>query len=167
MYGRDEVGRGNRSPLIIGGRHQRHFAKSDIERLEIRKVLPAVKSCHRAICHVGKKRKMILIDVEMQNVEFFRELADPVEHQHVIRGCVADIAVEAQCHGRAAHQLGSGNGVRAREQGHFMTQSDQLIREVGNNSLGPAIKPRRHTLHERRDLGNFHFCNSWPLRPYG
>jgi hypothetical protein len=36
-----------------------------------------------------KKRKMKLIGVEMQNVEFFRELADPVEHQHVIRGCVA------------------------------------------------------------------------------
>src|SRR6202045_5022159 len=80
----------------------------------------------------------------------------------VMRGCVADIAVEAQCHGRAAHQLGSGNGVRAREQGHFMTQSDQFIREVGNNPLGPAIKPRRHTLHERRDLGNLHSCNSWP-----
>src|SRR5205823_2720128 len=58
MYGRDEVGRGNRSLLVIGGRDQRHFAKSDIERLEIRKVLSAMKSCHRAICHLGKKRKM-------------------------------------------------------------------------------------------------------------
>ena len=82
--------------------------------------------------------------------------AYPVEHQHVIGDRVADIAVEAQCHGRAAHQLGSGDGVRAREQGHLVTQSDQFIREIGNNSLGPAIKPRRHALHKRRDLRNFH-----------
>src|SRR5256885_4997429 len=104
MYGRDEVGPGNRSLLIIGGRHQRHFAKSDIERLEIRTVLSAVKSCHRAICHMGKKRKMKQVDVEMQNVELFRELAHSVEHQHVIGDRVADITVEAQCYGGAAHQ---------------------------------------------------------------
>jgi hypothetical protein len=31
-----------------------------------------------------------------------------------------------------------------------VTQSDQLIREIGNDSLGPAIKPPRNT-----DLRNF------------
>ena len=46
--------------------------------------------------------------------------------------------------------------VRAREQRYFVTQSDQFIRKIGNNSLGPAIKPRRHALHKRRDLRNFH-----------
>ena len=77
--------------------------------------MPTVKSSHRAICHLGKKRKMKLVDVEMQNVEVFRELAYSVEHQHVIGDPIADIAVEAQCHGRAAHQLGGGDGVRTRE----------------------------------------------------
>ena len=99
---------------------------------------------------------MKLVDVEMQNVEFFRELTHPVEHQHVIGDRVTDVPVETQCCGRAAHELGSGDGVRACEQGHLVTQSDQLIREIGNNSLGPAIKPRRHALHKRRDLRNFH-----------
>jgi hypothetical protein len=84
MDGPDEVGLGDRPPLVIGDRDQGHFAKSDIERLEIGKVLSAVKSSHRAICHLGKKRKMKLVNVEMQNVEFFRELTHPVEHQHVI-----------------------------------------------------------------------------------
>jgi hypothetical protein len=103
---------------------------------------------------------MKLVDMEMQNVKFFRELAYPVEHQHVIGDRVADIAVEAQCHGRAAHKLGSGDGVRARKQGHLVTQSDQFIREIGNDSLGPAIEPRRHALHKRRDLRNFHVIYS-------
>ena len=109
---------------------------------------------------------MKLVNVEMQNVEFSREHAYPVEHQHVIRDRVADIEVEAQCHGRAAHELGSGDGVCTREQGHLVTRSDQFIREIGNNSLGPAIKPRRHALHERRDMRNFHeyFTPDGPAR---
>src|ERR1700730_3427151 len=121
MYGRDKVGLGDRPPLVVGDRDQRHLAKSDIERLEIGKVLSAVKSRHGAICHLGKKRKMKLVDVEMQNVEFFRELAYSVEHKHVIEDRVANIAVQAQCHGGAAHQLGGGDGVRACEQGHLVT----------------------------------------------
>jgi hypothetical protein len=36
-----------------------------------------------------------------------------------------------------------------------VTKSDQFIRKIGNDSLGPAIKPRRHALHKRRDLSNF------------
>jgi hypothetical protein len=99
---------------------------------------------------------MKLVDMKVQNVEFFRELAYPVEHQHVIRGLVADIAVEAQSHGCAAHELCSADGVRAREQGHLMPQPDQFIREIRDNSLCSTIKPRRHALHERRDLRNFH-----------
>jgi hypothetical protein len=39
-------------------------------------------------------------------------------------------------------------------------QSDQLICEIGNNSLGPDIKPRRHALHKRRDLRNFHVLST-------
>ena len=80
MNGRDEIGVGDRPPLVIGDRHQRHLAEAKIERLEVGRVLPTVKSGHRVICHLGKKRKMKLVDVEMQNVEVFRELAYSVEH---------------------------------------------------------------------------------------
>jgi hypothetical protein len=37
-----------------------------------------------------------------------------------------------------------------------MARSDQLVGEIGGDSLAAAIKPRRHALHERRDLRNFH-----------
>ena len=93
-------------------------------------------------------------------VKFFRELAYSVEHQHIIGDRVADIAVEAQCHGRAADQLGSGDGVRAREQGHLVTQSDKFLREIGNNSLGTAIKPRLHALRAARSAQFSCFFNS-------
>jgi hypothetical protein len=44
--------------------------------------------------------------------------------------------------------LGSGEGVCAREQGHRVTQSDQLIREIGDNSLGPAAIIHAHRLSD-------------------
>jgi CRP-like cAMP-binding protein len=68
MDGPDEVGLGDRPPLVIGDRDQGHFAESDIERLEIGKVLSAVKSSHRAICHLGKKRKMKPVDATTRAV---------------------------------------------------------------------------------------------------
>jgi hypothetical protein len=37
-----------------------------------------------------------------------------------------------------------------------MARSDQLIGEIGGDSLAAAVKSRRHALHERRDLRNFH-----------
>ena len=89
-----------------------------------------MKRRYCSIGHMAKQRKMKLVDMKVQNVEFFRELAYPVEHQHVIGGGVADIAVEAQGHGCAAHELCSANGVRAREQGHLVTQSDQFICKI-------------------------------------
>src|SRR5580704_17303245 len=98
MYGGDDVRICNQPPLVIGDRHQRHVAEADIKRLEVGKVLAAVERGHCPIGDMPEKRKMKLIDVEMQNVKVFRELAYPVEHQHVIRDWVADIAVEPQCH---------------------------------------------------------------------
>jgi uncharacterized membrane protein len=99
---------------------------------------------------------MKLIDMEMQNVKFISETTYPVEHQHVIGGWVAHIAVETQSGGRTANELGSGDRIRGRKQRHIVTQANQFIREIGNNSLGSTIKSRRHALHKRRDLRNFH-----------
>jgi hypothetical protein len=42
-----------------------------------------------------------------------------------------------------------------------MTTSDQFIGEVGDNAFGAARKPRRHALHQRRDLRYLHI---FPLR---
>jgi hypothetical protein len=89
---------------------QRHLAEAEIERLEVGKVLPTMKRCHRPVGHLAKQREMKLINMEMQNVKFIREPTYPVEHQHVIGDWVADIAVEAQSGGRAAHELGSEGG---------------------------------------------------------
>jgi hypothetical protein len=63
LHGRDEVDLGDRPTLVTGDRDQRHIAKANVERLEVGKVLPAVQSRHRAICHLVKQREMKLVDM--------------------------------------------------------------------------------------------------------
>ena len=110
---------------------------------------------------------MKLIDMEMQNIKFISEPTYPVEHQHVIGGWVAHIGVETQSGGRTANEPGSGDRIRGRKQRHIVTKANQFIREIGNNSLGSTIKSRRHTLHKRRDLRNFHvFDPRGPAEPH-
>src|SRR5262249_12283279 len=108
---------------------------------------------------------MKLIDVEVQNVEFFGVLPHAVEHQHVIRNWVTNIGVQPQRHRYARHQMGAGNGVSAGEKRHLVAQADQLISEIGDDSLAATIKPWRHALHERRDLRDFHIFLSTRTRP--
>jgi hypothetical protein len=115
-----------------------------------------MKRRHRPVRHLAKQREMKLIDMEMQNVKFVSEPAYPIEHQQVIGDRVANIAVETQSGGRTANEFGSGDRIRGRKQRHIVTQANQFIREIANNSLGSTIKLRRHTLHKRRDLRNFH-----------
>ncbi len=155
----DEVRAGDRPSLRVGDRHQGHVAKADIERLEVGEVLPAVGRRHGPTSHVPKQRKVKLVDVEMQDVEILRIAADPVEHEHVVGDRVVDIGVETQRHRRAADQVGGGDRVPAGKQRHLVALPHQLIREVGYNSLGSAIKPRWHALDERTNLRNFHV--SW------
>src|ERR1700676_2557343 len=103
---------------------------------------------------------MELIDVEMQNVEFVGKPSYFVKHQHVIGERIPDVGGEAQSRRGAIHQRGSRDGIPAREQRHVVTQSSQLIRKIGYNSLSSAIEAGRYALHERSDLRNFHFLIS-------
>ena len=74
-----------------------------------------------------------------------------------LRNGGAGVAVLHGWRASRRHQGGAGDGIAARKQRHIVTQPDQFIGEIGDYSLGSTIKPRRHALHERRDLGNFHF----------
>src|SRR5262249_13453943 len=67
--GTRKIGVRDRFALRVGDRHQRHVAESDIERLEIVQILPAVQGGHGPVGDWPKQRKLKLVDVEVQNVE--------------------------------------------------------------------------------------------------
>jgi hypothetical protein len=115
VNGCDEVAARHRSALGMGDRNERHLGKTDIERLEIRDVLPAVQGCDRSGSQRAKQRKMELVDVEMQYIELLGTLPHPIEHQHVIWDRIANVVVQAQRRLRARHQGGARNRITGRE----------------------------------------------------
>src|SRR6266480_2557848 len=58
----------------------------------------------------------------------------------------------------------AGDGISARKECYVMAHSDQLVGKIGGDSLASPIKPRRHALHERRDLRDFHIFLSTRTR---
>src|SRR5262249_41851096 len=88
MDGGHKVGVGNRPPLRIRDRHQRHIAETNVKRLEIGQVLPAVQGGHCPLRLRAKERKMKLIDMKVKKVEVLGGCAHTVEHEHVIRNDV-------------------------------------------------------------------------------
>ena len=61
----------------------------------------------------------------------------------------------------AGDQLGAGAGIPAREERHVVPGAHELLGEIRDDPLRPAIKLRWDSLHERRNLGNPHFLGSF------
>src|SRR5579862_1114690 len=96
MDGGHEICGRYRPALRIGDRNQRHVVEADIKRVEIGQILAAVQRGNGAARDRSKQGEMKLIDMEMQNVEICRPLADTVKHQHVIGYGITDVWIEPQ-----------------------------------------------------------------------
>jgi hypothetical protein len=68
------------------------------------------------------------------------------------------VRIQAQSVPAARDEVGAGSGIAAGKERHVMALPDQLVRQVSDDAFGASLEPRRHTLNERRDLGNFHGC---------
>ena len=130
VHGSDEIGVRDRRALTVGDRDQRHFVEAEIERPQVRQILPAVQRRQSAAGQRPKQRKMELVDVEVQNVEIVGTFAYAVQHQHVIRNRIAHIRIEPQRRRRATNKPRGRHGIAACEQGHVMTQADEFLRKI-------------------------------------
>ena len=102
--GGDEIGVRDRRALTVGDRDQRHFVEAEIERPQVRQILPAVQRRQSAAGERPKEGKMELVDVEMENVELVGTFAHAIQHEHVIRNGVSHVRVESQRRRRATHK---------------------------------------------------------------
>ena len=99
---------------------------------------------------------MVIVNVEVQDAEIFGTFADSVQHQHGIRDGITHFRVEPQGRRRTTDKPRKRHGIAASEKGDVMAEADEFFREIGNDPLRAAIKPRRYALNKWRDLGNFH-----------
>ena len=160
--GRREVRVWHRAALRFRDRDQRHVVKSHIERKQIGQILAAVQRGDGAARDRPEQRKLELVDMEVQYVEFVGALADAIEHQHVIGNGIANAGVEPQRLGHAGNEIGRRDRIAAREQRDVMAERHQLLSQVRDDALGAAIEPWGNAFDQRRDLRDFHMISRYP-----
>ena len=101
-------------------------------------------------------REVELVGVEMQDVERGCHPPHLVEHHHVVGDRVDDARAQPERLGAAGHEPGPGARMAAGEQRHVVALRHQLLREVGDDPLRPAVKARGHALDQRGNLGDSH-----------
>src|SRR5262245_52554341 len=69
VHGGDEVGIGQRLALIVGNRHQRQIAKTEIEPEQVGKILAPVQRGDGLVSERPHHREMKMVDMEVQYVE--------------------------------------------------------------------------------------------------
>ena len=138
--------------------------KVAVEGHEVGQVEPAVERRHRGSGDSAQQRELHEVDVEVQDVEVLRALADLLQHQQVVRQRIAHRRVEAERGGGAFDQPGARLGIAAGEEGDVVALRHQLLGQVGDDALGAAVEPGRDALGQGRDLGDLH---GWAPRGRG
>src|SRR5205085_5165158 len=80
-----------RQPLIVGDRDQRHVLVFGEYELVVRQVETTVRRGHRRPAEAPHERKMQVVRMEVQNVEFTGTAPDLFELEHAIGRCVPNI----------------------------------------------------------------------------
>ena len=141
--------------LIVGDGDHRHVGEFLQQRPVEGKVEPAVQRRHRGRSQTAREREMKEIGVKVRDVEVAGAAADFLELQHAIGQRVADLRQSKRLR-NARDELGRRLEVSAREQSHLMTLPHQLLGQIGDDTLRPAVKLRRDALDQGRNLGNSH-----------
>jgi hypothetical protein len=104
----------------------------------------------------AEQRQLQPIDMAVDHIEAAGTLGKHFERRGRRANGIAARAAEPQRPRNDRHQSRGCLGVAGREQGHLVAACHELFGQPGNNTFGTAIELWRHTLGQRRDLGNAH-----------
>jgi hypothetical protein len=156
----DPVHRRHRQALVVGDRDQRDLRERLVEGQQVGHVEPSVQGRHGPVGDSADRGERQQVDVEVKHVEFGGPTQHLVQHHDVIGQVILDPGIEPQGHVGAGDQPGGGTGITAGKQSDVVSLAHQLLGEVRDDTLGPAVKLRRYAFGERRYLCNFHVNES-------
>src|SRR5438045_8303011 len=93
--------------------------------------------------------------MKMDYIEIIRSLENLLQHKNMMRHRVDGIA-QPQGPFATRHQLGRSDGIAAGKKRHPFSAANQFLGQRGNNSFRSAVRLRRDTFIEWRDLCNPH-----------
>ena len=135
-----------------------HFREGVEHRLVLGQVQPAVQRGQERRRLPVEQRERIVIEMEVEEVEFFvvTFLADPFQHHHVQRVGIADRSVEAQRLRPGRVEFRRGLGIAAGEQGDVVSQCDEFFGQPVHDPFGAAVQFGGNSLRQRGNLRDAH-----------
>src|SRR3954454_4968125 len=102
----------------------------------------------------GEKRERVIVEMEVQEVEFLVVTFPPhaLEHQHMERVGIADRAMEPKRLWPTRLEFGGVAGIAAGEQCDLVAQRDQFLGQPINHTLGSTIQPGRNSIRQWSNL---------------
>src|SRR6185437_8439037 len=139
-----KVGQG--CALSVRNGDDRHPTINIVERCQIWNIKASVEGGYVCIGLPRTDRKMQVVDMKVDEIKLIFFLEHLLELNHVAGNGIYGSGREPESFGAAGNQPGSGQGLSACEQRHFVTQADQFFGQPGNYALCPTISFRRNTL---------------------
>src|ERR1700761_6270776 len=96
----------------------------------------------------------------MQNIEVASAAINLLQHHHMQRVGISDGTVEAQSSWPHSLELRRRRRIATGKQRNLVAERDQLFGEPGHDSLGAAVKLRRNSFSQRRNLCDLHLSLS-------
>jgi hypothetical protein len=156
--GTGPIGLRHRPALRVGNRNHGNVGECREHRLVLGKIEPAVQGGQERRRLPLEQRPRIVIQMEMQEVEFLvvAFAPDPLQHHHVKRVRIAHRAVEAQGLGPRCIEFRRSLGVTAGEQRDVVSQCDKFLGQPVDHPFGSAIQFGWNSLRQRSNLRDAH-----------
>src|SRR5579871_4100825 len=146
------------TPLRVRDRDYRDGRKSRKHWLVFGQIEPAVQRGYEWRRLTKKQREWIIVEMEMEEVEFLivAFLPDAFQHDHVKCIGIADRSVKAQCSRPRCVKFGAGARIAAGKKRDLVSECDKFLGQPMYHPLGSAIKPGWNRLRQRSYLRDAH-----------
>src|ERR1043165_1356412 len=110
-----------------------------------------------------QERELQVIAMKMDDIKTRDILENHLHQTEMMREHFSTIRVVPQCLRTGRHQFRSRHGITAGEEGDFVAEPDEFLRQIRYDALRSAVPFRRHTFIKRSNLGYSHGNNSSDL----
>lgn len=155
-YGGHIIGVRQWRALRVGDGNDGDVAVQFVEGRQLGKVQAAMQRRHRGHTQTAQQRISEVIEMRMDHVELIRAARHRFQFHEDRRERVCHARIQAQCPWPDGNQRRFRRAVARGEQGHLVSEFNQCVRQIGDDTFGPAIKFRWHGLDERCNLRNPH-----------
>ena len=159
---RTQLACGTGRRCAFGDRNHGNVGEGREHRLVLGQIEPAVQRGQERGRLPGEQRERIVVEMEVQEVEFLvvTFLPDALQHHHMQRVGIANRSVEPQRLRPCRVEFRGGLGIAAGEQRDVVSQCDKFLGQPVHHPFGAAIQFGGNSLRQRSNLRDAHLTVS-------